>query len=72
MIDTQAMGEKLVRLRGNKTQEEVANAVGISKSALSMYESGKRIPRDPVKVKLSRFYKKSILYIFFNQENHET
>lgn len=70
-IDTHAMGAKLVKLRGNRTQDEVAKAVGISKSALAMYESGKRIPRDPVKVKLACFYKKSIPFIFFNQIDHE-
>ena len=34
-------GKKLVELRGNKSQEEVAKAVGITQSALSMYERGK-------------------------------
>ena len=38
------MNEKLIALRGNKTQEEVAKALGISVSALSMYEQGRRIP----------------------------
>lgn len=70
-IDTRAMGVKLVKLRGNRTQDEVAKAVGISKSALAMYESGKRIPRDPVKVRLATFYKKSIPFIFFNQIDHD-
>ena len=70
-IDTKTMGEKLIKLRGNRTQEEVSEALGISKSALSMYETGKRIPRDPVKMKLARYYKKSVPYIFFNEKDHE-
>ena len=70
-IDTKAMGEKLIRLRGKRTQEEVSEALGISKSALSMYEAGKRIPRDPVKMKLARYYKKSVPFIFFNEIDHE-
>lgn len=45
-MDTTNIGSKLVKLRGNRTQEQVANAVGISVSALSMYECGERIPRD--------------------------
>ena len=70
-IDTKTMGEKLIKLRGNRTQEEVSEALGISKSALSMYETGKRIPRDPVKMKLARYYKKSVPSIFFNEKDHE-
>lgn len=70
-IDVSVMADKLVKLRGNRTQEEVSNSIGISKSALSMYEKGKRIPRDPVKVRIAAFYKKSVPYIFFNQKSHE-
>lgn len=71
-IDEKEMARKLIALRGNRTQNEVANALKISKSALSMYESGKRIPRDSVKMRISNYYKKSIPYIFFNQKEHET
>ncbi len=70
-IDTKTMGEKLIKLRGNRTQEEVSEALGISKSALSMYETGKRIPRDPVKMKLARYNKKSVPYIILNEKDHE-
>lgn len=70
-IDIMKMAKKLVELRGNKTQDEVANALDISKSALAMYESGKRVPRDPVKMRISKYYKRSIPYIFFNQKEHE-
>lgn len=70
-IDAMEMARKLVKLRGKRTQDEVANALGISKSALGMYESGRRIPRDPVKMRISHYYKKSIPYIFFNQKEHE-
>ena len=71
-LDTKIMGEKLVKLRGNKSQNEVAEALGISKSALAMYELGERIPRDSIKLKISEYYKKSIMYIFFNTKVHET
>lgn len=71
-IDVMAMADKLVALRGKRTQEEVASALNISKSALAMYESGKRIPRDPTKARIARYYKKSIPFIFFNEKEHET
>ena len=70
-IDTMSMGKKLVALRGEKTQEKVAKDLNISISALSMYECGKRIPRDAVKIRIAEYYKKSISYIFFAQEEHE-
>lgn len=60
------IGERLIALRGNKSQSEVAKAVGISSSALSMYECGERIPRDSIKVKLADYYGKTVQSIFFN------
>jgi len=64
-MNAKAIGEKLVELRGNRTQEEVANAIGVSVSALSMYERGERIPRDNIKIRISSYYKKPIQKIFF-------
>lgn len=64
-MDNKIMAETLRRLRGKKTLEEVANAVNISKSALSKYENGDRIPRDQVKKKLADYYGKTVQYIFF-------
>lgn len=63
--------EKLVMLRGERTQETVANDLNISKTALEMYETGKRVPRDPLKARIANYYRKSVPYIFFNQEEHE-
>lgn len=60
------IAERLVELRGCKSREEVAYNVGISVSALTMYETGKRIPRDEIKIKLARYYNTSIEAIFFN------
>lgn len=60
------IGERLIMLRGNKPQSEVAKAVGISNSALSMYECGERIPRDSIKVKLANYYGKTVQSIFFD------
>ena len=65
-MNAKEIGKRLVDLRGQKTQEQVARAVGISVSALSMYECGERIPRDPIKIALANYYKKSVQSIFFN------
>lgn len=58
------MNEKLIELRGNRTQEEVAKALGISVSALSMYEQGKRVPRDEIKIRMANYYDISLESLF--------
>lgn len=58
-------GERLRALRGTRSQEEVAEALGISQSALCAYETDKRVPRDPVKVRIAEYYKRSVAFIFF-------
>jgi transcriptional regulator with XRE-family HTH domain len=58
------MNEKLIALRGNRGQDEVAKALGISVSALSMYEQGNRIPRDEVKIRMAAYYGISIEALF--------
>lgn len=67
-MDAKEIGKRLIKLRGGKTQEEVAKAVKISVSALSMYERGERIPRDNIKIRLAAYYKKPIHLIFYAQK----
>lgn len=64
-MDAKAIGRKLTELRGNRTQGEVARNVGISVSALAMYEKGERIPRDNIKIRLAEYFEKPIAVIFF-------
>ena len=71
-MNKNAIANKLVKLRGNRSREEVAKAVNISTSALSMYENGSRIPRDEIKIKLAKYYGKSVQYIFFNKNDTES
>lgn len=59
------VAEKLVELRGDLSREYVANAIGVSISAISMYENGERIPRDDIKIKLANLYGRSVQEIFF-------
>lgn len=58
------VGNRLKKLRGNRTQTEVAKALGISVSAVSSYENGERIPRDPLKKKIAKFYDTDISIFF--------
>lgn len=65
ILNKEIIASKLIFLRGEKSREEVARAVGISVSALSMYENGERIPRDEIKIRLSKYYGQSVQEIFF-------
>lgn len=58
-------GEKLRKLRGNKTAVKVAKDLGISRSALIKYENDERVPRDEIKKKIAEYYGRTIQFIFF-------
>jgi len=70
-LDREAIAKKLIALRGSRSREDVANKVGISVSALAMYENGERIPRDDIKIKLANYYNRSVNFIFFANKEHE-
>ena len=60
-----SIGKKLRALRGNLSQKIAAERIGITKSALAMYERDERIPRDEVKIKIAEYYNESVQSIFF-------
>ncbi|MGO4979164.1 transcriptional regulator [Bacillus paralicheniformis] len=70
-MDKQLIARRLVILRAEKPRTQVANDLGISVSALQMYENGHRIPRDEIKVRLASYYNKTVQEIFFNNQPHE-
>lgn len=59
------VGQKLISLRGEKPREDVAKDLGISLSALAMYERDERTPRDEIKVKIAQYYQTSVQEVFF-------
>lgn len=63
-VDKEQMAKVLRELRGNRSREKVASAIGISAASLQLYENAKRVPRDEVKAALSRYYHKEQGYIF--------
>lgn len=67
-IDAVAIGKKLRDLRGNRSQQEVADAVGVTKMAISQYEQGERIPKDVIKIALASYFGQSVEKIFFTSE----
>lgn len=68
-MNKKAVAKRLIVLRANRSREEVANAVGISRSALAMYENGDRMPRDEIKIRIAKYYGKTVQYIFFNKND---
>lgn len=64
-MNRKEIGERLTELRGNKSRQEVSKDVGISLSALAMYECGERVPRDEIKIRLANYYHSSVESIFF-------
>ena len=63
-----SVGTKLRALRAakKKSQQQVADEVNITKSALAMYENDKRTPRDEVKVRIANYYGETVQSLFFN------
>lgn len=60
--------KRLIAARGSRTREEVAAALGISVSAIAMYETGRRIPRDSIKQKLADYYHLTVQEIFLQNK----
>ena len=64
-LDAAVIGQKLRILRGDRLPQEVADAVGVSKMAISAYENGDRVPKDEIKVKLAQYFDDTVENIFF-------
>lgn len=59
------LGRRLKELRGDRSRDKVAAAIGISSSALGMYECNKRIPRDDAKKRIADYFGVTIQQLFF-------
>ncbi|MBR2080042.1 MAG: helix-turn-helix transcriptional regulator [Oscillospiraceae bacterium] len=71
MKSAKEIGKDLVALRGDSSREYVANAVGVSVSALQMYENGERRPRDETKCALAKLFHTTVGALFFGEKVHE-
>lgn len=66
------IGKALRELRGEKTLENAAEGIDVSTSALAMYETGQRVPRDEIKIRIAKFYGVSVESIFYPKKQHES
>lgn len=65
-LDKQKIADKLIKLRGDKSREQVAVDLGISYSAIVAYELGERVPRDEIKIKIANYYGVKVGELFFS------
>ena len=65
-----SIAKKLILLRGKKSRQQVADEIGVSLSAMHMYENGYRVPKDEITVRLAEYYKVSVEDLFFSPNSH--
>lgn len=59
------IGQKLRKLRGKRTKQTVADAIGVSYSSYVKYERDERHPGDEVKKRIAKYFGVSVQSIFF-------
>lgn len=57
---------KELRLKKGETITDVANALNVSVSSISQYESGTRTPNDKMKKALAKHFNRTVQFIFFS------
>ena len=62
------IGLKIIRTKHNLTQQELAIKLGVSREAISLYESNRRDPSLDMLRKLSSFFNVSIDYLINGEE----
>lgn len=70
-MDPERIGIIISDLIGDRNRKTVAEDLDISLSALNMYIRGERIPRDEIKLKIAKYFGKTVDEIFFNNQMHE-
>lgn len=65
-MDKNKIANNIRNIRGNASKKEFADTLNLSISAVSLYESGKRIPKDDIKIRIAQYAHKSVEEIFFS------
>lgn len=66
------LGERLKMLRGNRTQEDIAKGIGVSRARYSHYENGRSEPDMETLQKISRFFNVSIDFLLGESDEQLT
>lgn len=63
---------KALREKRGETRLDLSKSLGTSESAIGMYESGQRVPRDEIKIRIAEHFTVPVESIFFPRTQHET
>lgn len=68
MTDETEVGLRLRALRKSAalSQRELAKKIMVSTAAITNYETGIRVPRDEIKIRIADFFEKTVQEIFFD------
>lgn len=63
----EVIGARIRALREDRgeTQKDLSNFIGVTPMAVSLYESGARVPSDEIKIAIAQHYNEPIDKIFF-------
>lgn len=67
-MDAKQIGNKLRKLRGDRTIQVVSDDTGLGWSTICMYELGRRIPEDDKKIILAKYYNVTVQELFYDTE----
>ena len=73
-LDAMQIGSRIKGLRekSGETMLDLSKSVGTSESAIGMYESGQRVPRDEIKIRIAEHFNVPVDAIFFPKAQHKT
>jgi transcriptional regulator with XRE-family HTH domain len=57
------LGDRLKKLRGNRTQDDISKKIGVSRARYSHYENGRSEPDTETLQKLADFFEVSVDYL---------
>lgn len=67
-VDKAEVGRRLRDIRKYRSQREIADALGVSDTAVGNYERGEITPPDEIKVKYADMTGKTVQEIFFSTD----
>ncbi len=73
-LESKRIGQTIKELRTERglTETALAKELGISQSAITMYETGNRVPRDEIKIRMAVFFERTVESIFYPKKQHNT
>lgn len=63
-MSTENTAQYLFELRGERSLQQIAEAIGVTTESLSEYEKGLRLPNDSVKIKIADYYGVDVAKLF--------